>query len=260
MPRTLIKNTLSTLLNNLTPLFDHNELAYLSIQGKNELQIRDKVAWNLQIALDNQFRQGVYLVCHEWGPKQGRSKVDMAVLDGKNGHPIALFEFKAHYLLNDETYMYAEFVKDTNKMYGLCMNNEDIDMYFIFIQNVSSPNRPVGGILQYIIPASYAGRLNNTRHSFIYTGSTTGVVQNQIQTIWDGFYNYNHNNFPNPYSPQNNLAGLHFFAPQPNSIPQFNINQLQYVDSIYGCPCYIAPLIWGPYTWNNLDSHKAYKF
>jgi hypothetical protein len=165
MPRKLIKNTLPTLLNNLTTLFAPNELAYLSIQGKNELQIRDKVAWNLQVALDKQFGQGEYLVCHEWA-KQGRSKVDMAVLDD-NGHPIALFEFKAHYLLNDETYMYAEFVKDTNKMYGLCMNNEDINMYFIFIQNVPSPNRPVGGILQYIIPASYAGRLNNTRHSFI---------------------------------------------------------------------------------------------
>ena len=260
MPRTLIKNTLPTLLNNLTPLFDPNELAYLSIQGKNELQIRDKVAWNLQVALDKQFGQGEYLVCHEWGPKQGRSKVDMAVLDGKNGHPIALFEFKAHYLLNDETYMYAEFVKDTNKMYGLCMNNADTDMYFIFIQNVPSPTLPVGGVLQHIMPASYAGRLNNTRHSFIYTGSNTGVVQNQIQIVWDGFYNYNQNNFPNPNSKKNNLEGLDFYAPQPNSIPQFNINQLQNIGSIYGCPCYIAPLIWGPYTWNNLASNIVHTF
>lgn len=257
MPRTLIKNTLANSLNNLTTLFAPNELAYLSIQGKNELQIRDKVAWNLQVALDKRFGQGKYLVCHEWA-KQGRSKVDMAVLDD-NGHPIALFEFKAHYLLNDETYMYAEFVKDTNKMYGFC-NNEDIDMYFIFIQNVPSPTLPLGGVLQHIMPASYAGRLNNTRHSFIYTGSTTGVVQNQIQTIWNGFYNYNHKNFPNPYSSKNNLAGLHFFAPQPNSIPQFNINQLQNIGSIYGCPCYIAPLIWGPYTWNNLASNIVHTF
>ena len=91
-------------------------------------------------------------------------------------------------------------------------------------------------------------------------GSTTGVIQNQIQTIWDGFYNYNHKNFPNPYSSKKVLEGLHFFAPQPNSIPQFNINQLQNIGSIYGCPCYIAPLIWGPYTWNNLASNIVHTF
>ena len=257
--RGLIQNTLPNLLNKLTSLFAPNELAYLSIQGKNEIQIRDKVAWHLQVAIDNHFGQGNYVVCHEWGPEKGRSKVDLAVLDNQ-GKPIVLFEFKSHYLLNNEKYMYAEFVKDSNKMYQFCNGNSDIHMYFIFLQNVPSPiQRPVGGVLQYVMPTSYAGRLDNLTQAYVYTGTNAHQIQTQIQTIWSGFGSYNSTNFPNPYSKKKNLSGLHFFAPQSNSIPQFNISQLQNIGNSYGCPCYIAPFIWGPYTCNTLDKPYTFK-
>ena len=258
--RELIQDTLPKLLNKLTDLFAPNELAYLSIQGKNEIQIRDKVAWHLQVAIDSdQDCQGNYVVCHEWGPEKGRSKVDLAVLDNQ-GKPIVLFEFKSHYLLNNEKYMYAEFVKDSNKMYQFCNGNSDIHMYFIFLQNVPSPiQRPVGGVLQYVMPTSYAGRLDNLTQAYVYTGTNAHQIQTQIQTIWSGFGSYNSTNFPNPYSKKKNLSGLHFFAPQSNSIPQFNISQLQNIGNSYGCPCYIAPFIWGPYTCNTLDKPYTFK-
>ena len=257
--RELIQDTLPKLLNKLTDLFAPNELAYLSIQGKNEIQIRDKVAWRLQVAIDSdQDCQGNYVVCHEWGLEKGRSKVDLAVLDNQ-GKPIVLFEFKSHYLLNNEKYMYAEFVKDSNKMYQFCNGNSDIHMYFIFLQNVPSPiQRPVGGVLQYVMPTSYAGRLNNLTQAYVYTGTNAHQIQTQIQTIWSGFGSYNPTNFPNPYSKKKNLSGLHFFAPQSNSVPQFNISQLQNIGNSYGCPCYIAPFILGPYTCNTLKKQHTF--
>ena len=42
-----IRTTLQGLLNSLDTGFGKDELAYLSSQGKNELQIRDKIAWRL---------------------------------------------------------------------------------------------------------------------------------------------------------------------------------------------------------------------
>lgn len=254
--RGLIQNNwLPYILNNLTNFFAPNELAYLSIQGKNEIQIRDKVAWYLQVAIDNQFGQGNYVVCHEWGPEKGRSKVDLAVLDNQ-GKPIVLFEFKSHYLLNNEKYMYAEFVKDSNKMYQFCNDNPNIHMYFIFLQNVPSPiQRPVGGVLKYVMPTSYTGRLNKLKQAYVYPGANNRIQQH-IQGIWNDFYDYNQNKFTSAM--KRDLKGRHFFKPQSNSVPQFNISQLQNIGNSYGCPCYIAPFIWGPYTCNTLDKQHTF--
>jgi hypothetical protein len=253
--RGLIQNTLPNLLNNLTSLFATNELAYLSIQGKNEIQIRDKVAWYLQVAIDNQFGQGNYVVCHEWGPKKGRSKVDLAVLDNQ-GKPIVLFEFKSHYLLNNEKYMYAEFVKDSNKMYQFCNGNPNIHMYFIFLQNVPSPiQRPVGGVLKYVMPTSYTSRLNKLKQAYVYPGANNRIQQH-IQGIWNDFYVYNQNKFTSAM--KHDLKGRHFLAPQSNSVPSFTISQLQNIGNSYGCPCYIAPFILGPYTCNTLNIQHTF--
>lgn len=253
--RGLIQNTLPNLLNKLTSLFAPNELAYLSIQGKNEIQIRDKVAWHLQVAIDNHFGQGNYVVCHEWGPEKGRSKVDLAVLDNQ-GKPIVLLEFKSHYLLNNEKYMYAEFVKDSNKMYQFCNGNPNIHMYFIFLQNVPSPiQRPVGGVLKYVMPTSYTSRLNKLKQAYVYPGANNRIQQH-IQGIWNDFYDYNQNKFTSAM--KRDLKGRHFFKPQSNSIPQFNISQLQNIGNSYGCPCYIAPFIWGPYTCNTLNNQHTF--
>ena len=254
--RKLIQNKwLPYILNNLTNFFAPNELAYLSIQGKNEIQIRDKVAWYLQGAIDDQFGQGNYVVCHEWGPKKGRSKVDLAVLDNQ-GYPRVLFEFKSHYLLNNEKYMYAEFVKDTNKMFKLCKQDDKIDMYFIFLQNVPSPTqRPVGGVLKNVMPTSYAGRLNNLKQAHVYTETNDGLIPH-IKGIWNDFYVYNEDKFTSAM--KRDLKDRHFFAPQSNSVPQFTI-QLQDIGKSYGCPCYIAPFIWGPYTCNTLNIQYTFK-
>ena len=96
-----IKQTISSLLSNLNSCFPNGELAYYSLQGKNELQIRDKIAWELQKKLDTwKGARNQYIVRREWGPFD-RAKCDLAVLEvdttnTNKSELVALFEFKSH--------------------------------------------------------------------------------------------------------------------------------------------------------------------
>ena len=119
--------------NNIATLFHENELVYISLQQKNERQVRDKVAWELQKRLDHRFGVGALMVRCEWPSihdehnldyqsakgiidvsneddevqckkectLNGRKAVDIAVLlmskDKKDYEEvIALIEFKSH--------------------------------------------------------------------------------------------------------------------------------------------------------------------
>ena len=50
-----VQDTLNSLLGSLNDGFADNELAYLSSQGKNELQVRDKIAWLLHCEVTKNF-------------------------------------------------------------------------------------------------------------------------------------------------------------------------------------------------------------
>ncbi len=124
-----------TILNEIPNLFDGNELAYITLQSKNEMQIRDKFAWKMQCELDKEYGFGQYGVRREWS-KTGRSKVDVAILRFNNGQldtVVALMEFKAHHCLNNEQWPIDAFPNDVNKMIGMCDNYPDADLYFIFL-------------------------------------------------------------------------------------------------------------------------------
>ena len=79
----LTATTLSEALEAAAGTFDSGELEYLSVTGKNELPIRDRLAWHLHRTLE---AEG-YVVAREWG------RVDLAVL--KDGLPVAAIEGKA---------------------------------------------------------------------------------------------------------------------------------------------------------------------
>lgn len=159
-----IKEKLTNLLSNIPSLFEADELAYLTLQQKNERQIRDKVAWRLQKELDERFsdENGPQLIVRcEWpskvdsqnlnnnGQLSGRSAVDLAVLlmnDKKTDYEevLALVEFKAHSFLNKEKWLYTAFVQDVSKMIKLTglsrsdvkKNKERIqnaDLYFVLV-------------------------------------------------------------------------------------------------------------------------------
>ena len=91
-----MKGILGNAITAAIGTFQPNELAFLALQGKIELQLRDKIAWYLQ----QNFPNGVKYVRKEFGIV-GRSKCDLALLDDSM-NPLCLIEFKAHSSATDE--------------------------------------------------------------------------------------------------------------------------------------------------------------
>ena len=84
LPQTAIQKEIQALvfqiLGNIPAMFAPNELAFYTLEGKNEAQVRDRFAWMLQNALDQSY-PGQYIVRKEWSAwGSGREKVDIAVL------------------------------------------------------------------------------------------------------------------------------------------------------------------------------------
>ena len=73
--KAFIKTQLQELLNEPKMGFEGNELAFLSSQCKNEMQIRDKIAWRLQNIMNQEYGD-LYVVRREWSTKEtGRKKL-----------------------------------------------------------------------------------------------------------------------------------------------------------------------------------------
>ena len=172
-----IQDKLKELLSSINEGFNDNELAYLSVQTKNELQIRDKIAWRLHNELIREYGQDTnYVVRREWGFNYGQtdsklsfhSKVDLAILeltDDKKDikQVLALIEFKAQSIVRDEKWYIDEFVHDMEKMKAFTSvidkrnNNklcEHADLYFVFLETGQSelPDKykPILGFAKYV--------------------------------------------------------------------------------------------------------------
>lgn len=139
-----VKERLQSLLENLDDLFQDNELAYLSSHCKNELQIRDRIAWRLHQDITKEYGD-LYVVRREWDPEEkNKSRVDLAILEMKADKKsvqkvIALIEFKAHAIARPEPAYYGlEFQNDVKKMrdfkkdVNICA---DADLYFVFLES-----------------------------------------------------------------------------------------------------------------------------
>ena len=138
-----IKERLQYHLGKLNELFQENELAYLSSHCKNELQIRDRIAWKLHQEITKEYGD-LYVVRREWAPEgHHESRVDLAILEMDADKEsvkkvIALIEFKAHSIARPEPSFYcSEFKRDVEKMLELkgkvdiCNSTE---LYFVFLE------------------------------------------------------------------------------------------------------------------------------
>ena len=142
-----IKERLQYHLGKLNELFQENELAYLSSHCKNELQIRDRIAWKLHQEITKKYGD-LYVVRREWAPEEkNKSRVDLAILemtaDKKSVKKvIAMIEFKAHAIARPEPAYYGlEFQNDVKKMRKFRSQGgifADADLYFIFLENGQS--------------------------------------------------------------------------------------------------------------------------
>lgn len=275
-----IEERLQEWLNNPKLLFEDDELAYLSLQGKNELQVRDKVAWRLQQDIDKRHHAGEYIVRREWSP-QTRSKVDMAVLkvDENNQDrvaPIALIEFKAHSFVNQEQWPYAAFLVDVKKMYDMInemlelkddkgnpiyTNAHNVDMYFIFLQSTQNKKQSDGGGYKEAI--AYVDILN-------HDNTICPATETDYTDYWKGFYDdgivynsflgkknsnplshfkdfYDKNNLSDYKSDLSDLINYCKGKPDPNK------PKIQSVGTYLGYEWSVASFIWGPYK-KDIDS------
>ena len=137
-----VQDALHTLLNSVCDGFEDGELAYLSSQGKNELQIRDKIAWRLHKTIKDKYGDQ-YVVCREWSPKGfGRAKVDLAILVLSPNcdsviSAVALIEFKAQSIVRKEHWYINEFEHDIKKMKEIVEKSpicKNANMYFVFLE------------------------------------------------------------------------------------------------------------------------------
>ena len=67
-------DSLVEVINESMGSFRKNELAYLSMTGKNELLIRDRIAYELYSKYDN------YIISREYNPSGIKSRIDLAVI------------------------------------------------------------------------------------------------------------------------------------------------------------------------------------
>ena len=146
-----IKKSLMSCLESVASYFKPNELAYYSAQCKNELQIRDRIAWELHQDITKEYGDQ-YVVRREWAPpiKNNKRRVDLAILEMEVNDKgvkvgvkkvVAMIEFKSHSIARPEPSYYGlEFHNDVEKMRvfkkskeaGIC---KDADMYFVFLEN-----------------------------------------------------------------------------------------------------------------------------
>jgi len=107
-----IKEKLQYHLDRLDKLFEEDELAYLSSHSKNELQIRDRIAWQLHQDITRKYGDR-YVVRREWAPiEKDKSRVDLAILEMNNektsvDNVVAMIEFKAHSIARPERSFYC---------------------------------------------------------------------------------------------------------------------------------------------------------
>lgn len=229
-----VQDTLNLLLGSLNDGFADNELAYLSSQGKNELQVRDKIAWRLHNEVAKKYGDQ-YAVCREWSPKEfGRKKVDLAVLELNTkctdiNSVIAMIEFKAQSIVKKESWYLAEFKRDIDKMQKMsedCTICQDADLYFVFLETGQEGKvdayKPIIAYSQYL-----------TSHVKYYSDADYKSYIFTLRSYWEEFNNV--------------LAGC-----VKNQEPK-----VIYIGNVYGYNQYISPLIIGPLKAKDIKFNKT---
>ena len=161
-------------IKNITKTYGKDELAFLAMQGKIELQLRDKIAWYLEQNIPNN-----YCVKREYNiPGNGRQKCDLAILDKNNMQPVCLIEFKAHSAATFEMDYINKCKNDIAKMQSIAQGTTpDPEIYYIFFQTEHQGDLPEkNGLIAYydIIKKALENKLSIT----------------DIHNQWDRNYKY----------------------------------------------------------------------
>lgn len=276
MPRQFIKDQLEDILvnKNVAVLFAPDELAYLTLQQKNERQIRDKVAWVLQQRLDKKFGIGAFMARCEWpndvdsknldyskarplkhsDPKEakelkGRSAVDLAILKMNTNRDdyeevIALIEFKSHLFLTRETWAQEQFNKDVEKMVAISELDrngkqpdyriKDADLYYIYIMN---SHVTAGKTNRYASAVGYKNQLDMHKRSNAAKAPQKLFDENDYQQALTNEFD----------SIKNTVIILN----KPNVYCQ--PLQSHQIGTSFEHPLYYTCMLWGPYNGRDIN-------
>ncbi len=118
-------DSLVEVINESMGSFRKNELAYLSMTGKNELLIRDRIAYELYSKYDN------YIISREYNPSGIKSRIDLAIIE--NNQIKDIIELKSMYTFDsaDMSGYINAINKDFNKNSKLVING--VNQYEIII-------------------------------------------------------------------------------------------------------------------------------
>lgn len=155
------ENIIEDSITNIPSTYGENELAFLAIQSKIELQLRDKIAWYIEKKLkagqyiEQNINARQYCVRREYnvpGKGKGREKCDLAILDiDNNMKPVCLIEFKAHSAATFEKGYIKMCNHDIAKMRRIASSTEPKpEIYYIFFQTEHQGTLPVNnGLIAY---------------------------------------------------------------------------------------------------------------
>lgn len=152
--------------------FRENELAYLSMTGKNELLIRDRIAYELYSKYSN------YIISREYNPSGVKSRIDLAILE--NGKIKDIIELKSVYTFDSadmRNYINA-INKDFNKNSELVIDG--VNQYEIIIAThiKEVPNEEFKDCVKYYrLIKKY---LNNIEYSNILVEDLDYIIKKEF--------------------------------------------------------------------------------
>ena len=162
-------------IDNISNTYDSNELAFQAMQGKIELQLRDKIAWYLEQRLSNTG----YCVKREYNTpgSKGRKKCDLAILEKNSMLPVCLIEFKAHSAATFEKQYVDKCCADIDKMQSIAEGATSApEIYYIFFQTEHRGELPANnGLIAY--------------YDIIKKALKAGLEADDIYNQWDSNYN-----------------------------------------------------------------------
>lgn len=127
----LFQKIIIDVISTISEKFKPNELAFLAVTSKIELNLRDRIAFEIHKNIGEQF-----LVCREWSPKTGNGKrIDLAIVEVSTSKPVCFIEFKAQNTLGYEE-IYSNYIKNDFIKMQNCKGNDSVECYVIFFTNL----------------------------------------------------------------------------------------------------------------------------
>ncbi len=232
--REYLSSTIEKAING----FEADELAYLSVQCKNELQIRDKIAWLIHKDIGNK-----YVIRREFAPDNtSKQRIDLAVFELNESKTeikevVALIEFKAHSIARPEKWYVDEFVHDIEKMKQIVEKDKktykNTDLYFVLLETIQG-HKPNDGKYKHTL--GFNIYVNEKTKFYSNYDSDDDLSDNLIK---EDFVEFTKQEIIGHYKKNDHVLKL----AKKFSIPKLSIIP---IGEAFGYKEYVAPLILGP--------------